>query len=139
MHVNIEQGKYLRTSKSAGGTSTLGVMKLACCAGPIADPLSEQDATELANVLKVLADPVRLRLLNLISRSESGEVCACDLVEVLDRSQPTISHHLKVLHDAGVLSKERRGVWIHYAIHPDAVEQICDAVGFACRPVAVAG
>lgn len=102
----------------------------------MADPLSEPDATELASVLKVLADPVRLRLLSLIARAPGGEVCACDLVEVLDRSQPTISHHLKVLHEAGVLAKDKRGVWIHYSIRPDAVGGICDAIGIACAPVA---
>ena len=69
---------------------------------------------------------------SLIARSPEGEVCACDLVEVLDRSQPTISHHLKVLHEAGVLTKERRGVWIHYGIEREAISSVCDALGIAC-------
>ena len=112
------------------------LMRLNCCDAPMAEPLSESDAKELAGVLKVLADPVRLRLLSLIARAPGGDVCACDLVDVLDRSQPTISHHLKVLHEAGVLAKEKRGVWIHYSIHPDAVSGICDAIGIACTPVA---
>ena len=67
-------------------------MQFSCCNGPAVDPLSEPEADELAAVLKVLADPVRLRLLSLIARAPGGEVCACDLVDVLDRSQPTISH-----------------------------------------------
>lgn len=111
-------------------------VELACCVAPGADPLSEDDAAKLGLVLRVLADPVRLRLISLISRSPGGEVCACDLVEVLDRSQPTISHHLKVLFDAGVLTKERRGTWIHYSIRPDSIAGVCDALGIACTPVA---
>ena len=104
-----------------------------CCAPDLpADVLSESDVHGLAKLLKVLADPVRLRLLSLIARSPEGEVCACDLVEVLDRSQPTISHHLKVLHEAGVLTKERRGVWIHYGIEREAISSVCDALGIAC-------
>jgi len=111
-------------------------MQFSCCQGPTVEPLSEHEADELATVLKVLADPVRLRLLSLIARAPGGEVCACDLVDVLERSQPTISHHLKVLFEAGVLAKERRGVWIHYSIHPDAIPSVCTALGIACGPVA---
>lgn len=114
-------------------------MEFACCSGPSAEPLSEDHARELAGVLKVLADPVRLRLLSLVARAPGGEVCACDLVDVLDRSQPTISHHLKVLFDAGVLDKERRGVWIHYSIRSDAIAGVCRALGIACGPVAAVG
>ena len=80
-------------------------------------PLGEADAEELASAFKVLADPVRLRLLSLISAHE-GETCACELVDVLDRSQPTISHHLSVLHDAGLLSREKRGRWVWYRTVP---------------------
>ncbi len=111
-------------------------MQFTCCNGPTAEPLSELEADELASVLKVLADPVRLRLLSLVARAPGGEVCACDLVDVLERSQPTISHHLKVLFEAEVLAKERRGVWIHYSIHPDAISSVCAALGVACGPVA---
>ena len=68
--------------------------------------------------------PVRLRLLSLIAARDSREVCACDLVDVLDRSQPTISHHLKVLHEAGLLGRERRGTWIHYSLSDDVVADI---------------
>ncbi|MDG2114255.1 MAG: metalloregulator ArsR/SmtB family transcription factor [Actinomycetota bacterium] len=114
-------------------------MDFACCAGPTAEPLSEDHAAELATVLKVLADPVRLRLLSLVAKAPGGDVCACDLVGVLDRSQPTISHHLKVLFEAGVLDKERRGVWIHYSLRSDAIAGVCDALGIACGPVAAAG
>lgn len=99
----------------------------ACCEGAgctssvvAATPtLDEASAADLAATLKVLADPVRLRLLELLATSPSGEVCACDLVEPLGRSQPTISHHLKVLRQAGLVRAERRGTWIWYSLcHP---------------------
>ncbi|MGY9072974.1 MAG: ArsR/SmtB family transcription factor [Acidimicrobiales bacterium] len=111
-------------------------MQFACCSAPAVEPLTEIAAEELSQVLKVLADPVRLRLISLIARAPEGDVCACDLVDVLGRSQPTISHHLKVLFEAGVLGKERRGSWIHYSIRPDAISGVCDALGIACTPVA---
>ena len=75
--------------------------------------LSESAATRLAEVFAVLADPVRLRLFSLIA-SRPGGTCACDVVELLDRSQPTVSHHLKVLHEGGLVTRERRGRWIWY-------------------------
>jgi len=84
----------------------------------------ESTAQAGADIFKVLADPVRLRLLNLIASRPTREVCACDLVDVLDRSQPTVSHHLKVLHEAGILTRERRGTWIHYGLANGAVERV---------------
>jgi len=88
------------------------------CAGsaPGTPTLDEESAADLAGTLKVLADPVRLRLLELLATSPSGEVCACDLVEPLGRSQPTVSHHLKVLREAGLVRSERRGTWIWYSV-----------------------
>ena len=82
--------------------------------------LSESAATRLAEVFAVLADPVRLRLFSLIA-SRPGGTCACDVVELLDRSQPTVSHHLKVLHEAGLVTRERRGRWIWYEARPAAL------------------
>jgi ArsR family transcriptional regulator, arsenate/arsenite/antimonite-responsive transcriptional repressor len=82
-----------------------------CCAPLTSDALDEAAAVELAEALKVLADPARLRLLSLVATAESGEACACDLTEPLGRSQPTVSHHLSVLVDAGFLSREKRGRW----------------------------
>jgi len=91
----------------------------------VGEPLFDEMAAQTsADLFKVLSDPVRLRLLNLIASTPSREVCACDLVDVLNRSQPTISHHLKVLHEAGVLTRERRGTWIHYGLADGVVEQI---------------
>lgn len=84
-----------------------------CCAG-IADGLDEEDAAALARSFAALADPARLRLLSLIANADTGEVCACDLVEPLGRAQPTVSHHLRVLHDAGLVEREKRGQWVWY-------------------------
>ena len=98
-----------------------------CCAPVMQAPLGEADAEELAGAFKVLADPVRLRLLSLIAAHE-GETCACELVDVLDRSQPTISHHLSVLHDAGLLSREKRGRWVWYQTVPARIEALRDSL-----------
>ena len=96
-------------------------LPLVCCSPLLAEPLSVQDSVRLAELLRVLADPVRLRLVSLVAAAPAGEVCACDLVDVLERSQPTISHHLKVLWQAGILKRERRGTWIHYRIVPGTI------------------
>jgi ArsR family transcriptional regulator len=91
----------------------------ACCAPLTVAPLSQEDADQLAGLLKVVADSTRLRLLSLIASSPDGEVCVCDLTEPLGLSQPTISHHLKVLREAGVVVSERQGTNIVYSLSPD--------------------
>ena len=91
-------------------------------------PLNEDDAAELAALLKTLADPARLRLLSLIAASPEREACACDLVEPLGRSQPTVSHHLTQLVDAGLLEREQRGRWAWFRLVPDRFEQVCAAL-----------
>jgi ArsR family transcriptional regulator len=98
-----------------------------CCAPVLQAPLREADAEELAAAFKVLADPVRLRLLSLIA-ARDGETCACELVDVLDRTQPTISHHLAVLHDAGLLSREKRGRWVWYRTVPERLAALRDSL-----------
>lgn len=85
-----------------------------CCPAVLTSPLSEERAEALARDFAVLADPVRLRLLSLLASAPSGEICVCELVEPLARSQPTISHHLKILVDAGLISGEKRGRWVWY-------------------------
>lgn len=95
-----------------------------CCAPVTAAVLDEDAATELADALKVLADPARLRLLSLIAAGEGGEACACDLVEPLERSQPTVSHHLSVLVDAGFLTREKRGRWAWYRVDRDRLRAL---------------
>lgn len=99
-----------------------------CCEPLLASPLDEDEASELATAFKVLADPVRLRLISLIAASEGGEGCACDLVEPLSRSQPTISHHLAVLVDAGLLTRTQRGKWAWYRVAPERLAVLRDAL-----------
>lgn len=95
-----------------------------CCPAVLASPLSEQRADELAVAFAVLADPVRLRLLSLLASAEAGEACVCELVEPLGRSQPTISHHLKILADAGLILGEKRGRWVWYRAVPERLGQL---------------
>jgi ArsR family transcriptional regulator len=99
-----------------------------CCSPLTSEVLGETDAVELADALKVLADPARLRLLSLVASSESGEACACDLVEPLGRSQPTVSHHLSTLVDAGFLTREKRGRWAWYRLVPERLDQLRGAL-----------
>jgi ArsR family transcriptional regulator, arsenate/arsenite/antimonite-responsive transcriptional repressor len=99
---------------------------LDCCEPLASAPLSAEGAEQLAGVLKALADPARLRLLSLIQARDGGEACVCDLVEPVGLSQPTVSHHLKVLHDAGLLDREKRGVWVWYRVRPEALRALTD-------------
>ncbi|MDX6738314.1 metalloregulator ArsR/SmtB family transcription factor [Actinocorallia sp. A-T 12471] len=100
------------------------VTAASCCA-PLSGPiLDEDEAAELARVFKALSDPVRLRLLNLIAASEGGEVCVCDLTTPFDVSAPTISHHLKVLRQAGLITGDRRGTWVYYRPVPTAITRL---------------
>ena len=95
-----------------------------CCA-PLGGPvLTDDEADELETVFKALADPVRLRLLSLVLAHEGAEACVCDLLPHFDLSQPTISHHLKVLHDAGLLHREKRGTWVFYLARPEAMDAL---------------
>ena len=115
----------------------------ACCEPVLARALGEDDAAELAAAFKVLADPARLRLLSLIANSAGGEGCACDLVEPLGRSQPTISHHLSVLTDAGLITREKRGRWAWYRVVPERLAVLRDALtvpaGDACKAASRSG
>ena len=97
---------------------------VSCCGSVAGDALTDDQATELAAALKVLADPVRLRLVSIIATSPTGEVCACDLPDSLDRSQPTISHHLTLLVNAGVLEREQRGKWAWFRLLPERLDEL---------------
>jgi ArsR family transcriptional regulator len=90
-------------------------------------PLKDRDAQQLASTFAALSDPVRLRLLSLIAAE--GEVCACDLVDPVGKSQPTVSHHLKVLHEAGLVERDRRGTWMWYRVVPERLRQLRDVLG----------
>ena len=98
--------------------STTTLVEDECCPAVLASALSEARAGELARDFAVLADPVRLRLLSLLASAPAGEACVCELVEPLARSQPTVSHHLKVLADAGLIVGEKRGRWVWYRAVP---------------------
>ncbi|MBB4911222.1 ArsR/SmtB family transcription factor [Actinophytocola algeriensis] len=96
----------------------------ACCSDLTSAPLSEERAAELAPVFKALGDPVRLRLLSMIASRSGGEVCVCELTPAFDLSQPTISHHLKLLRQAGLIDCERRGTWVYYWVLPEATDKL---------------
>lgn len=89
------------------------------CVRLSAEPLDREDAEQLARLLKAVADPARLQLLSLIQAAPDGETCVCNLIEPLGLSQPTVSHHLKVLVDAGILERERRGTWAYFRLVPE--------------------
>lgn len=95
-----------------------------CCAPLIKAPLEPQSADSLARSLKALADPARLRILSMVASHVDGEACVCDLTEPLDLSQPTVSHHLKVLVEAGFLTRSKRGTWAYYRLVPGSLETV---------------
>jgi ArsR family transcriptional regulator, arsenate/arsenite/antimonite-responsive transcriptional repressor len=100
-----------------------------CCSPVTAGRLDEKAATELAGVLKALADPVRLQLVSIIAAAPTGEVCACDLPALIDRSQPTVSHHLSQLVRAGLVDREQRGKWAWFSLRPDGLAAVRAALG----------
>ena len=112
----------MSTTEIAMTTNDTG---LACCT-PLATgaAMSAAQAEQVAPLLKALADPVRLRLVSLIAASPTGEACVCDLNDAFDLTQATISHHLKVLHSAGLLDRDKRGVWVYYAVRPQALTAV---------------
>ncbi|HEX2118530.1 MAG TPA: metalloregulator ArsR/SmtB family transcription factor [Acidimicrobiales bacterium] len=99
-----------------------------CCASVLDAPLEPGDAARLAATFAALGDPARLRLLSLIAAQPSGEVCACDLVEPLGKSQPTVSHHLKVLYEAGLVDRDKRGTWVWYRVVPERLAALRTAL-----------
>ena len=108
-----------------------------CCAPVTAGRLDEAAAGELAAVLKALADPVRLRLVSIVATSPAGEVCACDLPALLDRSQATISHHLSLLVRAGLVDREQRGKWAWFRLRADRLAAVRAALGGGVGPGAL--
>lgn len=102
---------------------------VACCSPLTKQPLTSDQAEAVAPLLKALADPVRLRLLSLVAAHADGEACVCDLNDAFDLSQPTISHHLKVLHESGLLDREKRGTWVYYRVRTDALGDLVSLLG----------
>jgi ArsR family transcriptional regulator len=106
----------------------LGVISEECCPQLLRAPLAADEAEDMAAALRVVADPARLRLVSLLGTAEAGEVCVCDLTEPLGVSQPTVSHHLKVLADAGLVLREQRGRWAYFRLVPERLELLRDAL-----------
>ncbi|GAB3016706.1 hypothetical protein GCM10011376_03550 [Nocardioides flavus (ex Wang et al. 2016)] len=127
LHQDIDICQYLSVSKSS---LTLTPAETVACCSPLArEPLSVDQAERVAPLLKALADPVRLRLVSMVAASEGGEACVCDLTDAFDLSQPTISHHLKVLHEAGLLDRSKRGVWVYYAVRREVLADLSALLG----------
>lgn len=95
-----------------------------CCTSLVREHLSASQAADLAHVLKALAEPTRLRLVSMVAAHHDGKACVCELTEPLGLTQPTISHHLKILVDAGILTRSQRGKWAYYAIVPQALDTL---------------
>jgi ArsR family transcriptional regulator, arsenate/arsenite/antimonite-responsive transcriptional repressor len=128
---DIEVCQYRCMSKSLPLLDPAGTA--ACCPPLSAEPLSAGQAEQVAPQLKALADPVRLRLMSLVASHPGGEACVCDLNDAFDLTQPTISHHLKVLHEAGLLERDKRGVWVYYRASTQALASLATLIG-APRP-----
>ncbi|MFC5214512.1 ArsR/SmtB family transcription factor [Streptomyces coerulescens] len=105
-----------------------------CCPGQLTAPLDQDQAADLAKIFKALGDPVRLRLLSLIASRAGREVCVCDLTPAFDLSQPTISHHLKLLRQAGLIDCERRGTWVYYWVLPTTLDRLSTFLTTAQKP-----
>jgi len=101
-----------------------GALAAACCAPLLREPITPAQAAELARLLKAVADPTRLRLVSMVAAHENAEACVCDLTEPLGLTQPTVSHHLKILVDVGIFAREKRGVWAFYTLVPGAMDAL---------------
>lgn len=122
LRADIDICQYLCVSKSV--LELTPVEAVACCSPLVREPISAEQAAKIVPLLKALADPVRLRLLSLVASHSQGEACVCDLNDAFDLSQPTISHHLKVLHEAGLLDRSKRGVWVYYNVNTAAMSDL---------------
>jgi ArsR family transcriptional regulator len=130
MRVNIDMGRFLaHTVAMPLDPLPLATVPAACCSPRTSEPINEPDAAALAATLKALADPARIRLLSLIAAHDGAEACVCDLVEPVGLSQPTVSHHMKVLADAGLVTRDKRGVWAYYALAHGALDEVTQHLG----------
>src|SRR6516162_6302580 len=103
----------------------------ACCTPLLREPITASQAADLARLLKALADPTRLRLVSMVAAHDGGEACVCDLTEPLGLTQPTISHHLKILVDAGIFTRDKRGVWAYYSLVPATLDALAAVLSTA--------
>ena len=122
-----------RTALEFIPAAELQVVVEACSTPLVREPIGESAAAGLAQVFKALADPVRLRLVSLIGAHQGGEVCVCELTTAFALTQPTISHHLKVLREAGIIDSERRGTWVYYWLVPAVLERMAALLSAPAR------
>jgi len=136
MYVDTEVAYCFDTCQCRGVSNQerVPVDGVGCCSSLVRRPLSSAQAAELARMFKAMGDPVRLRLLSLVASHDGGEACVCDLSGVFDLTGPTISHHLKVLREAGLIAGERRGTWVYYRVLPDALRQVSALVALDTTP-----
>jgi len=112
-------------SNQGGRSRELPLLAMDACCAPLArDPLTADQAVDLSRLFKAMADPVRLRLLSMIASHVGGEACVCDLADSFDLTGPTISHHLKVLRESGLITGDRRGTWVYYRVHPEVLARL---------------
>jgi ArsR family transcriptional regulator len=116
----------------SGGVTTLELTPVAtgdaCCGSLVREPLGAEQADDLARTLKALADPTRLRLLSIVAAAADGEACACDLTAPVGLAQPTVSHHLRILTDAGFLTRTQRGTWAYFRLVPGALDRVAQTL-----------
>jgi ArsR family transcriptional regulator, arsenate/arsenite/antimonite-responsive transcriptional repressor len=115
-------GRVTTTADQAAGVSVPRASE--CCTPLLRQPITAGQAAGLARMLKALADPVRLQLVSMVAAHDGGEACVCELTGPLGLTQPTISHHLKILVDAGIFTRDKRGVWAYYALVPAALSAL---------------
>jgi ArsR family transcriptional regulator, arsenate/arsenite/antimonite-responsive transcriptional repressor len=121
-------GLVAATEISIQARAGLPVLADECCSTLLRDPITASQAADLARILKALADPTRLRLVSMVAAHQGSEACVCDLTDPLGLTQPTISHHLKILLDAGILTRDKRGKWSYYALVPAALEALASVL-----------
>ena len=136
--VNVTTSIAAVTTASSTLTA-LGADGDICCEGADCALIPDTDAAGLADIFKALADPTRVRLLDYLSRSVSGTACACHLPDALGISQPTLSFHMKKLHDAGLVTREKRGRWVHWTVRPEAVARAVSYLGLPAHGIPAGG
>lgn len=137
----IDERRYVDRSidcRQYDGVKLIQTIDAECCPQLLAEPLDEGEAERLAAALRVLADPARLRLLSILGAHPNGEACVCELTAPIGLSQPTVSHHLKVLADAGLVGREKRGRWVYFWVLPEPLELLRGALAAPVLATALA-
>ncbi|MBV9446941.1 MAG: helix-turn-helix transcriptional regulator [Streptosporangiaceae bacterium] len=124
MIIDISRRILAAVATQTTKTKPIATLAAACCTPLLREPITADQAAELARLLKAVADPTRLRLVSMVAAHQNAEACVCDLTEPLGLTQPTVSHHLKILVDAGIFTRQKRGVWAYYALVPAAMDAL---------------